>query len=984
MFRWKRAVGLAVVAGAAAVAAKEPLAECGSYFSKAREEVFLHLRQTVRRAGAARLAAGDTAAPRAVRPNQDVGEIAVIGAGGGVVGLRNPFDLVGQTVRFSPEAGGYRLETTSASYDAAAAQNGVRLELDDDDTERIRLPFAFRWYGASYAEAFVNSNGTVSFGAGELDYSGSFGRFAGGPPAIAGLFTDLDPSSSDGGVRLLREPGRVVISWDNVRLATDSFAAAGHTFQIRLYPDGRVELAYNRLGSTFQNGVVGVNPGGLRPVALVDLTAAPGLFPDGVAEYFTSASVPEVDLLAAAQRFYQTHEDAYDYLVFYNAMNVAAGPGLVAYEVTTRSSGEGYGDVPTDTGIYYGSKRRLQAVLNMGPTSQYPADPNGAVASRGAIGDTPLSLLAHEAGHLFLALVSVPSPTGSFFPPMLGAGLAHWAFPFHSDASVMEGNRIVDQGPGENPRFRTTATVEKYSALDQYLMGLRAPEEVPPTFAVLNSGVSNTRGPQVGVTFNGARLDITVEDVIRAAGRRTPDATVAQREFRMAFVVIVPEDAEPGSPAVAAAIAQVDGYRRAFEPYFTRATDGRARLVTTLRRSAQLTLWPAGGVTLGGAAVARLELESAVAEPLSFRVEAPLGIVGAPASVTIPAGARSVSFELTGNRPGAGELRLTPANAAYHAEVARLAVRPRSDLRVRVVSGDKQKALAGPLPEPVVIEVVDENRVPYSNQTVSVMAEGGGSVSPATAVTDAYGRASFQWTTAPGGFNLLRFQLPGGGSGLATALGTPAFAAGGVVNSASFRAPVAPGGFATIFGASLAGGAVAAASSANFPVTLGGVQVTVNGIPAPLSYVSDSQINFVVPGNISPGTAQLQVSSPLGASEAISVAVVAAAPGVFFDPLSGEGAVQIANTGRLTSQQPARAGDFLAIYGTGFGPAPAAAVTVGGVAAEVSYAGPTVIPGLQQVNARVPAEVGGGVRQLQLTVNGVQANPVSIFVAAGP
>jgi hypothetical protein len=128
-------------------------------------------------------------------------------------------------------------------------------------------------------------------------------------------------------------------------------------------------------------------------------------------------------------RFYQTHDDAYDYLVFYNSANVPAGIGVVAFEITTRSNGLGYGDTSIDNGELYGSKKRLQAVLNLGPLSQYPQNPNAVVPSRFVSGDTPLTILGHEAGHLFLALASVRDPSNLGSQPMLGRSLAHWAFP---------------------------------------------------------------------------------------------------------------------------------------------------------------------------------------------------------------------------------------------------------------------------------------------------------------------------------------------------------------------------------------------------------------------------------------------------------------------------------------------------------------------------------------------------------------------------
>src|SRR5262249_14932426 len=163
-----------------------------------------------------------------------------------------------------------------------------------------------------------------------------------------------------------------------------------------------------------------------------------------------------------------------------------ADAGVVAYELTSRSSGLGYADEPTDIGVEFGSKHRLHAVMNMGPLSQYPLDPNAIVPARGTVGDTALTLLGHEAGHLFLAFVSVPDPSQPGSKPMLGRALAHWAFTYDSEASLLEGNRIEDRGTGASPRFATTATVQGYSPLDQYLMGFRAPDEVPTTFVVLN------------------------------------------------------------------------------------------------------------------------------------------------------------------------------------------------------------------------------------------------------------------------------------------------------------------------------------------------------------------------------------------------------------------------------------------------------------------------------------------------------------------
>ena len=260
-----------------------------------------------------------------------------------------------------------------------------------------------------------------------------------------------------------------------------------------------------------------------------------------MAERFSGTD--SVDIFAAAQKFYRNHQDSYDYLVIYNTMG-SWRTSAVAYEVTVRNSRSGYGDAKTDVGAQAGSQKRLQAILNMGPLSQYPKDPNAKVSARLSVGDTPLTVVAHETGHLFLAYASVEDDGGN--RPMLGYQSAHWNFLFNSEASLLEGNRIQDNGAGVSPRFQTTATVEGYSPLDQYLMGFRAAEDVPATFYVANARGTTTSGlPRVGATFDGDRRDVRVQDIIATTGRRTPDVTVSQRGYRFAFLIITANGAEP-------------------------------------------------------------------------------------------------------------------------------------------------------------------------------------------------------------------------------------------------------------------------------------------------------------------------------------------------------------------------------------------------------------------------------------------------------
>jgi hypothetical protein len=66
---------------------------------------------------------------------------------------------------------------------------------------------------------------------------------------------------------------------------------------------------------------------------------------------------------------------------------------------------------------------------------------------------------------------------------------------------------------------------------------------------------------------------------------------------------------------------------------------------------------------------------------------------------------------------------------------------------VVITSGEAQTAVAGSeLPQPLVVRVADADGDPVAGAAVSFAVAGGGSVTPASAVTDAQGQASAHWT----------------------------------------------------------------------------------------------------------------------------------------------------------------------------------------------------------------------------------------------
>ncbi len=81
------------------------------------------------------------------------------------------------------------------------------------------------------------------------------------------------------------------------------------------------------------------------------------------------------------------------------------------------------------------------------------------------------------------------------------------------------------------------------------------------------------------------------------------------------------------------------------------------------------------------------------------------------------------------------------------------------------------------------------------------------------------------------------------------------------VNGLTFvSGPLAPGAVVSIFGANLAR-KTAVAAAPPLPLTLADTSVSIGGYPAPLYYVSPTQINAVVPAEVEPGKALLSVTS---------------------------------------------------------------------------------------------------------------------------
>jgi uncharacterized protein (TIGR03437 family) len=229
----------------------------------------------------------------------------------------------------------------------------------------------------------------------------------------------------------------------------------------------------------------------------------------------------------------------------------------------------------------------------------------------------------------------------------------------------------------------------------------------------------------------------------------------------------------------------------------------------------------------------------------------------------------------------------------------------------------------------------------------------------------------------------------------------------GVVNAASYAAgPVAPGEIVSIFGSGLAKQLMPLRldASGRVATTLGDTKVLFDEVPAPLIFVSPSQVSAVVPYAVSgrPST-QIRVEYLGFSTNVITVPTTAASPGIFTLDASGKGAGAILNQdGSVNSpSNPAARGSIIVVYATGEGqtnpdgvdgrvtaeivPKPRLPVSlhIGGMPAEILYVGaaPGLLAGVLQVNARVPAELGTtGAVPISLSV-GTATSPSGVTVS---
>lgn len=212
------------------------------------------------------------------------------------------------------------------------------------------------------------------------------------------------------------------------------------------------------------------------------------------------------------------------------------------------------------------------------------------------------------------------------------------------------------------------------------------------------------------------------------------------------------------------------------------------------------------------------------------------------------------------------------------------------------------------------------------------------------------------------------------------------YSTGGVTSGASFRRGASSSAWITISGHGLAS-TTRTWNEADFPApdklpeALDGVSVRIGGQPAKVYYISPTQLNVLAPESTVEGNVQVTVTNAAGTSDPVTVPLARQMP-AFFQSADEHISAVHAGGALVSPEAPARPGETIQLYGTGFQSASTPAVRIDAFDAEVTWAGLSS-PGVYQINVKVPAGLVTGEYPVTASIDGVRTLKFVKLAVAG-
>lgn len=251
------------------------------------------------------------------------------------------------------------------------------------------------------------------------------------------------------------------------------------------------------------------------------------------------ALVPDAATLT--KKFYEKHPDQYDFLGFHYK-NVVVGGYTYSYQAQYVAQG-GFMSPHNSTALYGSGGNLLGGYVDSFSFNKVyvERDPDNSPISH--LDSYYFGLLFHELTHYWGVSGLANKLREALRDPF------HFEFFTRSWVSVNTTTRAgLVEGPPGKYYFKVDCTAEpKHHDFDLYGMGLKSYQEVREKLVVMaKTGVAPTLecDTDTEVPADFIRKSYTIQDFINVLGPRIPSAENSQKDFTIAFVLVIPKGSE--------------------------------------------------------------------------------------------------------------------------------------------------------------------------------------------------------------------------------------------------------------------------------------------------------------------------------------------------------------------------------------------------------------------------------------------------------